>query len=257
MSIPRFLSTTTSKPTLKRSAGSLPFPLSGLRIGIDICAISRIEGILRPKVMSDRGGGGGDNARAKRFIKRVLSPREIEEGVARRAYLRAIMQSGGAVTDVEGYDDDEDDDEASLKRASVFLAGRWAAKEAAVKAHPWRRLVVGDEKTLDRDNGSDAPVVVIRGNEEEGMEDQMALVSISHDGDYATAVCVGFDPEVFGKEDAGGVLGGRRMEEIERRLEAVEGLMKNKVEQVDHLKMRVLALENELEEARKAMEGRT
>lgn len=39
---------------------------------------------------------------------------------------------------------------------------------------------------------SSAPVALIRGDGE-GARDQMAKVSISHDGEYATATCIGFE----------------------------------------------------------------
>ena len=41
--------------------------------------------------------------------------------------------------------------------------------------------------------GSAAPVALIRAGIGEGARDQMAKVSISHDGEYATAVCLGFE----------------------------------------------------------------
>ena len=43
-------------------------------------------------------------------------------------------------------------------------------------------------------NGSGPPVALIKGDGE-GHPDAMAMVSISHDGDYATAVCLGFNAE--------------------------------------------------------------
>ncbi|KAK1598297.1 uncharacterized protein LY79DRAFT_586898 [Colletotrichum navitas] len=78
---------------------------------------------------------------------------------------------------------------------------RFAAKEATFKAHPSRRLSFHDITIVRRavvegkanPNGSGPPVAVIRG-EREGEPGQTAMVSISHDGDYATAVCLGFEP---------------------------------------------------------------
>ncbi|KAK2059877.1 hypothetical protein LY76DRAFT_511083, partial [Colletotrichum caudatum] len=79
---------------------------------------------------------------------------------------------------------------------------RFAAKEATFKAHPFRKLSFHDITIARRalvggkasPNGSGPPVAVIRG-EQEGEPGQTAMVSISHDGDYATAVCLGFEPE--------------------------------------------------------------
>ncbi|KAK1640873.1 hypothetical protein BDP81DRAFT_390208 [Colletotrichum phormii] len=46
-----------------------------------------------------------------------------------------------------------------------------------------------DEESAD--NGSGPPVAIVRSRYDD-MPDQEVLVSISHDGDYATAVCIGF-----------------------------------------------------------------
>ena len=67
-----------------------------------------------------------------------------------------------------------------------------------MKAHPHRRLTFHDIMIERREVegarlGSGPPIARIRA-EEEGGEDTSALVSISHDGDYATAVCIGHDP---------------------------------------------------------------
>lgn len=77
---------------------------------------------------------------------------------------------------------------------------RFAAKEAAIKAHSHRRLtfhdIVIERRGRDEERlGSGPPVARIRGEPGEA-EDASAMVSISHDGDYATAVCMGHDPNV-------------------------------------------------------------
>jgi phosphopantetheinyl transferase (holo-ACP synthase) len=87
---------------------------------------------------------------------------------------------------------------------------RWAAKEAAFKAHPHLRLGFHDvlilppgemqEQTGDHHQllyrqqawqATGAPVAVIKPGG--GRRDQIAMVSISHDGNYASAVCIGFE----------------------------------------------------------------
>jgi holo-[acyl-carrier protein] synthase len=77
---------------------------------------------------------------------------------------------------------------------------RFAVKEAVFKAHPFLHLGFHDvviaraqgaahaEDGETAANGSGPPVAIVGG--EDG---QMAQVSISHDGDYSTAVCLGFD----------------------------------------------------------------
>lgn len=53
----------------------------------------------------------------------------------------------------------------------------------------------GEDTAIDRGNGSGPPTAIIKGGE----YDQVALVSISHDGEYATAVCLGFRHEGLGE----------------------------------------------------------
>jgi holo-[acyl-carrier protein] synthase len=71
---------------------------------------------------------------------------------------------------------------------------RFAAKEAVIKAHVHRQLTFHDvvierRATEGETLGSGPPVARIRARRA-GDEDVSALVSISHDGEYATAVCV-------------------------------------------------------------------
>lgn len=81
---------------------------------------------------------------------------------------------------------------------------RFAAKEAAIKAHSHRRLTFHDVVIERRGRkeerlGSGPPVARIKG-ESEADADVSAMISISHDGDYATAVCMAYDPSVEAKE---------------------------------------------------------
>ncbi|GJC79104.1 4'-phosphopantetheinyl transferase B, mitochondrial [Colletotrichum liriopes] len=176
-----------------------PFPLN---IGTDICQVSRIYRLLA----SDRGA---------RFLQRVFTKDE-------RALVPADPPS--AHTSTTKPETSQDGDFQALKKhnpllwkKATFVAGRFAAKEAAFKAHPLRRLSFHDitivrralEEGKENPNGSGPPVAVIRG-EKEGEPGQTAMVSISHDGDYATAVCLGVEPEtrresrkVKGDEDEG------------------------------------------------------
>lgn len=84
---------------------------------------------------------------------------------------------------------------------------RFAAKEAAIKAHTHRQLTFHDVVIERRavaaaaarveTLGSGPPVARIKAADEAD-EDESAMVSISHDGDYATAVCLAHDPSVTG-----------------------------------------------------------
>ncbi|KAL8382388.1 hypothetical protein RB595_006259 [Gaeumannomyces hyphopodioides] len=76
-----------------------------------------------------------------------------------------------------------------LDQAAVHMAGRFAAKEAIIKAHPHLpKLSFGQIRIHTGPDGAPAAVVTA-----DGREPQQARLSISHDGDYATAVCLGFE----------------------------------------------------------------
>ncbi|KAL6898242.1 hypothetical protein GGI43DRAFT_408707 [Trichoderma evansii] len=171
-----------------------PFPLN---IGTDICQISRIYGILK-------------SPRCMRFVNRILSPEEQANKDPRLRCLedRPIVKpfqnnelypfeksKGGASISEEIARQDPD-----VWTAAAFVAGRFAAKEAAIKAHSHRRLTFHDVVIERRGRkeerlGSGPPVARIKG-ETEADADVSAMISISHDGDYATAVCMAYDPSV-------------------------------------------------------------
>jgi holo-[acyl-carrier protein] synthase len=69
----------------------------------------------------------------------------------------------------------------------------WAAKEAAIKAHPHLRLSRRDIVITAAKNGP-PQMIVYPGD---GRVPQAAQLSISHDGEYAIATCLGF------RDDAG------------------------------------------------------
>ncbi|TFB03633.1 hypothetical protein CCMA1212_004266 [Trichoderma ghanense] len=186
-----------------------PFPLN---IGTDICRISRIHAILR----SPR--------RATRFVNRIFSPEEQARKDARlqcleRRPLNAFsdealgssgMDAGIKLSSEEMNAGTKLSSEEIARRdpewwaAASFVAGRFAAKEAAIKAHSHRRLTFHDVVIERRGRneerlGSGPPVARIKGGEGDA-EDASAMISISHDGDYATAVCMAYDPSVGGED---------------------------------------------------------
>ncbi len=81
---------------------------------------------------------------------------------------------------------EEYDSMTSEKRRREYIAGRWAIKEAFVKAlgKGFGAISPKDIEVLHDKNG--APVVSFRG---ESLNDK-CMVSLSHDGDYAVAVVV-------------------------------------------------------------------
>lgn len=74
--------------------------------------------------------------------------------------------------------------------ADVGYEHRWAAKEAAIKAHTLRRISMHDITIYGEQKGgiSKAPTMTIKSKD--GGENLVAKISISHDGKYATAVCL-------------------------------------------------------------------
>ncbi|KAF6820211.1 holo-acyl-carrier-protein synthase [Colletotrichum sojae] len=167
---------------------AFPFPFN---VGTDICQVSRIYRLLA----SDRGS---------RFIQRVFTQDERAlvpaDSVTGAQQQTASIQNG----DFEALKKTN----PTLWKRATFVAGRFAAKEAAFKAHPFRRLSFHDIVIVRRalvegkenPNGSGPPVAVIR-SEREGEPGQVAMVSISHDGDYATAVCLGYEPPASTAEE--------------------------------------------------------
>jgi holo-[acyl-carrier protein] synthase len=220
----------------------LPFPLA-LHVGTDICHIARVHAIL-------------SSPRGPRFIRRVFSREELERP---RAVVARILEGGGPGAAAQAGAG-ADALSPPVWDAAVFVAGRcvfwglsplrsfsfaltfllalgtdrFAAKEAAIKAHPHRRLTFHDiiirraawsqnpepgrdseadqnRRVLEQEDeraeaedgshqyaGSGPPEMIIKGGENGLPESQVAKVSISHDGEYATAVCIGFDPESAG-----------------------------------------------------------
>lgn len=83
------------------------------------------------------------------------------------------------------------------RRRAEHLAGRWAAKEAFVKA--WSQSLYGNPPVMEHVDWAEIEVqpdawgrvlVVPRGEAARACGIERAQVSISHDGDYAMAQCV-------------------------------------------------------------------
>lgn len=109
-------------------------------LGCDICEVERIESAVEKH--------------GERFIKRILSPKEIE----------IYDRRGGSIQ---------------------FLAGRFAAKESVAKSLKTGigKYGFNDIEILNDSNG--APEVYLKGERREDIE-----VSISHDRHYAMAVSI-------------------------------------------------------------------
>ncbi|KAF3767360.1 hypothetical protein M406DRAFT_321549 [Cryphonectria parasitica EP155] len=170
------------------------FPLN-LNIGTDLCHVVRIRQIL-------------NSTRATRFIERILNQDERRHHKVQPLLRKQTVPPPPAhdtaplISRQESSPHKRAADQAAdvacsigpsvhdLQLAATFMAGRFAAKEAVIKAHPhkaltWHDITIRNQTSVHPDRQS-APIAIIRGE----LEDQEALISISHDGDYATAVCL-------------------------------------------------------------------
>jgi holo-[acyl-carrier protein] synthase len=179
-----------------------PFPFPSLSIGTDIAHIPRIA----RHVASQRT--------LPRFLRKLFTARE-ERAFHLRFPLRSLESADSGFE--SGSGEGEGEQRKREDAAARYLAGRWAAKEAVVKACSWRRLVF-DEIQILREEGSESKrvygVILDRaevrramGRDGWGAKDetrgealveevdedipgQIVKISISHDGEYATAVCL-------------------------------------------------------------------
>lgn len=139
-----------------------PFRL-GLSVGTDICRVSRLFDLERP-----------DFAKFNRFFRTILNPQEITQ-IARYQPWYDHRR-----TDYEGRE--------NVLLLVKHLAGRWAAKEAAKKA--WTAELIGfKELTVTRARGQ-PPVITVHVHKDDQTYSQDGILSISHDGDYATATVI-------------------------------------------------------------------
>ncbi|KAI1376935.1 hypothetical protein F4677DRAFT_444747 [Hypoxylon crocopeplum] len=162
--------------------------ISPIGIGTDICQISRIY-----KALSSSAG--------KKFVYRILTPQEVMRPRASRLFKRILGDHAHTI----GPRD------SNVMKAAEFMAGRFAAKEAVMKAYKIRRITFRDiEVTYERyllsdlsreeqessasssseedHDQSSPPIAIIKGDG--NYEDSYAQLSISHDGDYAVAMCL-------------------------------------------------------------------
>ncbi|KAI0478108.1 hypothetical protein F4859DRAFT_47461 [Xylaria cf. heliscus] len=193
------------------SSPNLPF-----FVGNDICRIARVRRILQGRL-------------GPQFVRRILRTEEIQRSTT-ASILRCILdrnaqssQDAQLIQKRIAGAPASTRDAPSFTRAVEFMAGRFAAKEAVIKAHPHRRLTFQSiaifqmnspegsvldpsgqrqEPTMDRKEPPDAsdrssqsgPLVALIKAEERAQRDTYVSVSISHDTEYATAVCLGINP---------------------------------------------------------------
>ncbi|KAK4125923.1 hypothetical protein N657DRAFT_678952 [Parathielavia appendiculata] len=237
----------------------LPFPYP-IHVGTDICNVKRVlrllrgdhcarfirrvltpEELTRAKPVVHKVLEAASNRTAAQLVgtgleadERMESLWALRGGAGREASQAIRPQAEAREDDVpwnpdtaaaegEGLDWRE---HSMYRRAAYFMAGRFAAKEAAFKAHPHRYLGFHDVVVLTWPENQqmttrpptedargwwnpavwnhNAPIVVIKAPGGSGGRDQIARVTISHDGDYSTATCIGFEADAAWDKDGHG-----------------------------------------------------
>lgn len=155
----------------------VPFPVA-LRVGTDIIATYRILSPLRP-----------DIRRAVRLTNRFLLPQELDDLTRRFPAWK-------------------DHDRLRTQQVAAWIAGRWAAKEAAKKAWDASLLSFRDLRVEADSHGA---VHIVCGthlttstlskhsaSSPSHFTEQVAQLSISHDGDYtiATVLATPLHPDI-------------------------------------------------------------
>ncbi|BAC19199.1 putative holo-[acyl-carrier-protein] synthase [Corynebacterium efficiens YS-314] len=119
------------------------------------------------------------------------------------AFADQLAQPGSSFMDVFGAGERRLASRRAGNRNAEHLAGRWAAKEAFIKA--WSQAIYGQPPVIPEEDVQWA-LIEVRADRwgrvaldiapsldtqvRESIGDYTTSLSISHDGDYATAVCV-------------------------------------------------------------------
>ncbi|KAM0715054.1 hypothetical protein Q7P37_009519 [Cladosporium fusiforme] len=191
-----------------------PFPFPDLSIGTDIAHGPRILNLVVQRRTFPR------------FLGKVLTTREQHHFYERYGEKLRRADTGNGEHWKSGKTTD-----TVLHEAARFLAGRWAAKEAIVKACTWRALTFDEiqvlktaesgrvygvilDKASERKKSvegeaKDAAALQAPARDQTEQTGQVVKISISHDGDYATAVCLAAVEPLAG--DVGGEAAAREM----------------------------------------------
>ncbi len=161
----------------------------GLCIGTDLVKIARIRDLIWNKALPTP-----QKERIPRFLTRILHPRERLDFDARFPGLEELLAA--------------EDNIRSRHRDNTaqWLAGRWAAKEAAKKAWGATKLGFKDVRVEICADGQVQVVChgkTISHNGELDEAEQVGKLSISHDGDYAIATVLATPLVVLLIDDAG------------------------------------------------------
>jgi holo-[acyl-carrier protein] synthase len=149
-------------------------------IGTDIIHIKRIRELIVRRLQQNDGG-----KRLNRFLDRILHPLERQDFNKRFPALRSICGN-------EHPQDRNPRVTAQFhKPVDTWLAGRWAAKEAAKKA--WGAHMLGfKDVRVEVCEGGGVQIVSSgwrtgAGGQLTERAEQVGRLSISHDGEYAIA----------------------------------------------------------------------
>ncbi|KAJ5108895.1 Holo- synthase [Penicillium angulare] len=166
----------------------IPFPVA-VHLGTDIVHLPRITALL-----SRRGNN------LSRFTRRILCDQEQRDFHRRFKDSIALQSQPKPSSSVHSPPVTAD--------MTRWLAGRFAAKEAARKAAPcgaasigWKDVMVRVQEESDMNSAagreavraamaegvSRRPEIVYLGTMEDGSDSRIGRLSISHDGDYVTA----------------------------------------------------------------------
>lgn len=149
-------------------------------IGTDIVHIKRIRELIARRLQQNDGG-----KRLNRFLDRILHPAERQD----------FNKRFPALLSISGNEHPRDSKHSLIAQfhesTSTWLAGRWAAKEAAKKA--WGAQTLGfKDVRVEVSEGGEVQIVSSGwrtpaiGELPERAE-QVGRLSISHDGEYAIA----------------------------------------------------------------------
>ncbi|PGH34663.1 holo-[acyl-carrier protein] synthase [[Emmonsia] crescens] len=172
----------------------IPFPFP-LNIGTDIVHLPRIYRLIHRPASSSSGSSTTKPTTTylNRFIRRILCEQELSDfhakffppphfSLARTKSLAAVPPPVAAIDGVNSTE------------MARWLAGRFAAKEAARKAAPggastisWKDVMVRvDREGGGAGGGSAKPEIVYL--KDGGARGEVGQLSISHDGEYVVAM---------------------------------------------------------------------
>ncbi|OJD25168.1 hypothetical protein ACJ73_03471 [Blastomyces percursus] len=163
-----------------------PFPLS-LTVGSDVVHLPRISHLIsRPTSRSGSGlkATAATTTYLDRFIRRILCDQELKDFHAKFPHHIVGTEKLTATAPPPNHG-------ANNIEMARWLAGRFAAKEAARKAAPGGASTIGWKDVMvrvDREgagSGSVKPEIIYL--KDGGARGEVGQLSISHDGDYVFA----------------------------------------------------------------------